>query len=447
MPERSAVEVERFKSFCRMHFRKFRRCTDWLDHEQWLEKSSYNENRKQQIRDAYDTYGFNNVTASFIKDELYTEIKAPRAINSYNDKIKYMLGPFIKTVEKNFFSNNCFVKGLTNSERDLKLEEICGDKRVGFTDFSSFESHHCGAYNDIFVEFVDYMRNGSCKLEFDMFKVLVKSVNKMRFVAAGVSSSVPERLMSGALWTSLQNSFLNIFMIKYLRFRSNDCFFDWDRMDTMVEGDDGIFTAFNVRSTLVRELGLKLKLEYAPHYRYASFCGRVVVDGICLTDPIKLLLKFQSMHMRYSGVKYSVLCSLYKAKALSYMEMYNGCPIVYNIAARIYERYRSYDLGIALKYLRDGWGWSDTMCDVKHVQKFPSPNVREVFSRLYGIGHESQEQSESWKGPRDLLCFEWPNQYVENIIATRIVNDNPLTTTKLLNRPLPRFCNEHWDVF
>lgn len=55
----------------------------------------------------------------------------------------------------------------------------------------------------------------------------------MKFKNCGVTATIPQRLMSGALYTSMQNSFLNLFVLKYLRYRADKRRFKFTNDDTL----------------------------------------------------------------------------------------------------------------------------------------------------------------------------------------------------------------------
>lgn len=361
----------------------------------------------------------NNHCSSFIKDEFYTELKAPRAINSYPDGLKWELGPFVKSLEKCFFSHPFFVKGMTNGERDDMLRMRMGDGMVGFTDFSSFECHHEGVYAEMFIEFVDYLRGGRCEKEFGVMKELVLGTNLMRFSKAGVVAEMPQRLMSGALWTSFQNSFLNLMCLKYLRYRCvRNQKFDFNSDDTMVEGDDGIFRYFRIREKYVTRLGLKLKIEAASHYSRASFCGRVVTESACVCDPIKTIIKLCWHEARFGQVKDSTMRSLIKAKAMSYLDMYNGSPVVTKLCAKLVNELRNIDERVAIKHLRDDFHRYDI--DKEMIVKEPTIVERNLVRDMFGMSIMSQIQCEQaideWNFGQDLrLPINVPISYVQNV--------------------------------
>jgi hypothetical protein len=431
MPAQCRYETERFRTFCRHHFRYFNKCDDWMTHAEWLKGSSYNEQRKKQVMDADKTWASPHNAECFIKDEFYEEVKAPRSIMAYNDKMKYQLGPFIKSLEKKFFSHKFFVKGMDDKQRDEKLDLICGDNNVGFTDFSSFESHHRGIYAELFVEFVNYLRDGCGTEEFRLFKDVVLGCNHLVYPKVGITAKVPQRLMSGALWTSFQNSFLNIFILKYLKFRANSYRFDWDDLDMMVEGDDGIFKAFNIRRSIIDKLGLKLKLKYANHYRYASFCGRVVTDNVCVTDPMKLIMKLMWIKMRYSGSKATTLNGLLKSKAMSYATSYRNAPIIHALCYDIYNKTKRYDHRKSVMMM-DGYDRGKALSSVHVVQPPDVPgSARELVEQLYGISANQQLSIENaiktHSGLHYVLPFEYNNMYVENLYSSLIHSPRGLT--------------------
>nr|QZZ63393.1 hypothetical protein [Leuven Tombus-like virus 6] len=384
MPERQSHTIDKFKHYVRSNFGFFGTINynNKFDFESWLEATSYNGARKKQLREALEEGPRipNNVCESFIKNEAYDEIKAPRTINSYPDYVKAKLGPFIKSIEKQFFSRPFFVKGLTSHERDIILRARFGGKSVGFTDFSSMEAHHFGDFAELFVELVDHMRDGHFSDEFVIFKELVLGNNQLVFRGSGVRAEIPQRLMSGALWTSLQNSFINLVILKYLRHRA-DKTASFSDLDTLCEGDDGIFLSFHVRKRIVKNLGLKLKINFASDFTKASFCGRVLSTRCCLTDPIKFLRKFNFLPAKYMHVSRSKELSLIKARCLSYLCEYSGTPILTPFCLRVLSQLKHIDSRYGIRELNDGYHLFQPDFEVNEV----TDDERAITYQMYGI--------------------------------------------------------------
>jgi len=390
MPERKVNSMMKFINFARNHFKNFGVCRKWYTLEDWLASTNYTIARKKQLMDSVIKMDYvRNRCASFIKFEGYGEVKAPRTINSYPDQIKVMLGPFIKSLEKHFFNKPFFVKGLNNTERDNMLRNVFSGSKVGFTDFSSMEAHHFGHFAQLYVDFVDYMRGGMFDTEFSVFKDLVLGNNILSFPRCGVSATIRQRLMSGALWTSFLNSFINLFLLKYFRFRVERNF-DFDRLDTFVEGDDGIFLSFRIREKIVKNLGLKLKINFSPDFNRASFCGRVITRDSCITDPLKILRKFSTFSMKYYGCKETKMLSLMKARCQSYLTEYNGTPILTKFCERFLSKYRYIDGRYGASQI-DEYHALDWTIKAKSINDESRPLCEEMF----GVSQYEQSRMES----------------------------------------------------
>lgn len=391
--------------------------------EEWLAQSNYNEARKRALIEAKPLFDrrYANVCKCFVKDEAYDEEKYARGIMSYEDTVKANLGPVVHAAEKLFFSEPFFVKGMSNAERDERLRSLFTGEVLG-TDFTSFEAHHRGIYAELFAEFIGYMLGGiqdnpetldAVRLIQDL--VLGKNVARFR----GVTVTVDQRLMSGALWTSFQNSFLNLMVLKYLRSRSADQgHASFDVPNTLVEGDDGIMTPFVWDSNLVASMGLRLKLERSAEFKYASFCGRVVDEHSCVGDPLKVLLKLMWYPTKYISRSPKVMASLLKARAMSYLESYPGCPVISIVCWKIIRDLRSIDERVGESLLRTDTYRLPTLKTPLDLRAEPSihADTRMLVEELYGLTIDQQIAIErSYDRFTVSLPFAWSREYVCNV--------------------------------
>jgi len=81
-------------------------------------------------------------------------------------------------------------------------------------------------------------------------------------------------------------------------------------------------------------LGAKAKLETFDSYNEASFCGVCFgsSDGSIVKDPIKVLLDFGYANYVYLRCSHSTRLKLIRAKSLSLLYSYPGCPILKSLA-------------------------------------------------------------------------------------------------------------------
>lgn len=411
----SDLFVEYSRIFILRHVRKLKMMEietagSWLDH------ASYPGARKEALRKLiHSQSSYDDDTAackSFIKWEGYMEPKNPRAINSYSDLSKVILGPLIHAMDKALFSLPFFVKGTNPSEWPDKLHEIFGDLPVMGTDFSSFEAHHRGKYSGIIHFWVMHSLR-DLGLEPSTLRLLSKLIlgtNTIKFKTC--TATIPQRLMSGALWTSSSNSLLNFLMLSFLtsyKLYGGNVHVMLDNIFSfkgIFEGDDGLCVASSVDEKLMEEIGLghgdgkKLKFDFYKNYSTASFCGIVVnsSEGEVITDPIKVIRNFCVLEMKYAASKPSVHLSLLRAKAMSYKYLYGNCPIIGVMCDHYLKLTRSITAN-AIKSETKHWLLRNVSDEVlRNAWKKPfkaSDSSRELMSSVFNIPVATQLEMEN----------------------------------------------------
>lgn len=306
---------------------------DWLSHSKYSgkQRTKFAELRKSVICKDSDHVK----SKSFIKDEGYAEPKNARAINSYTDESKVLLGPLVHSVDQKTYKCGFFVKGTNPKNWPETLEKLFGDEPVMETDFSSFEAHHFGTFAEIVHFWMNHMiKHVATENQVKMIRRMMLGVNTSEF--KHLTSQIHQRLMSGALWTSSGNGVLNLLIMSYLQAGDTrgDAIKLAERMIKefvgRVEGDDGITLARGNNQAIIDALGIKLKLEVKEHFTQASFCG-ITCDRhemSVLTDPKKVIRNFFWLPAKWRNARESVKLGLLRAKALSYKYNFNNCPIV-----------------------------------------------------------------------------------------------------------------------
>jgi len=350
--------VQRFTAYSKAFIKRFGSVdrSDILEFDEWLASCGYSGGRKTQLANLWDD-DFNIDTRLlksklFLKWEGYLKPKHARGINSYSDESKLIFGPLFKSMDKCFFRERFFTKGTDVSERPGMLYDLFGERPVVETDFTSFESHHRGAFSDIVHYWMMHMMRGLRlpKGLQRLISVAVKGVNvcESQFITA----HVPQTLMSGALWTSSSNGLLNLLVMSYLWSNNkadnpeDQANFAFDNFKGLIEGDDGITETFDVDQQLIDSLGIDLKLESVNNYGEASFCGIVCPVGSddVLYDPKRFLRNFFWLPSKFERCKQSVKDGYIRAKALSYAHNFGGSPIVGPISRFICEHTKSINI-------------------------------------------------------------------------------------------------------
>lgn len=259
--------------------------------ETWLEGSKYNISQKEGFRSAFDAYMRGEITQnifacnSFIKKELYDELKYGRIINSRSDQFKAVVAPYIKQVEEQVFSSNHFVKHHHPSFTAERLQEIHrAYGTVVETDYSSFE----GSFTTEIM--------AACELQLfeyiladnpTILSLVRDSYLKPNKIVFRDKSSFQFRgsRMSGEMWTSLANGFTNAMLLEFCAHKAGA------EVDYLVEGDDGFYgTTNSFDSTIVTRLGFRLKIEEVMSINECSFCGvKVNAEGTNVGDAMKQL--------------------------------------------------------------------------------------------------------------------------------------------------------------
>jgi len=352
---------------------------------------------------------------SFIKDEFYPSFKWPRAINSYSDEVKAYVGATIKAIEKSYYAqvSNVCIKGTDPRQLKKRLDKFIG-AGVRVCDFSSFEAHHTGVYSKAFADFILHMtQHCTDRGPIELIVSLIRGQSHVQFRQAQMN--VRERLMSGAMWTSLQNFYLNYVIQLYIETRLRvptrslgmiDLETTQVDVNFLIEGDDGLVTYHEYNKILfkkiVKSMNVLLKVDYYDDVYEAGFCSNYIdVAGIkqgedenisrIVVDPIKTISKMIWMpkHMMSSNdskrlalLKGVVLSAKYRAWNAPIVGPY--CDHLLNMLSSITERRNVYDNG-----------YNNFIEEAKASQVWKSPAVvtdtsRSLVSRLFGISHSEQ---------------------------------------------------------
>nr|WRQ65642.1 RNA-dependent RNA polymerase [Tolivirales sp.] len=407
-------EIGRFVKYCKAFILHFKPVLpgDVKDFDAWLETTSYPGPRKKVLREVYERGGIVSalimISASFLKDEGYDKPKMPRGINSYSDLSKTIFGPIFQAIDKKTFQQRWFVKGMDVSERPELLDQEFGNKPVIETDFTSFESHHRGAFSKVIWFWMMHMMRGLNLPAYlrRMLAVAVKGDNRTKFSC--VTAEVPQTLMSGALWTSSSNGVLNLMIMSYLwsRDKADEPVAQADLAYTsfrgFIEGDDGITEAFPVDEEIITKLGIDVKLEVKRNYGCASFCGIVCPLGSrkILYNPKKFIRNFFWLPTAFAQAKGKAQDGYIRAKALSYLYNFSGCPVVAPICYEVCKRTSGYNFTENLSHHFDSYKWAE----IQKVIKNPSfakeePTItwasRDHMANIFGITPLQQIQIEN----------------------------------------------------
>lgn len=436
MPEPDAITMRHFLAYARMVIHKLTpvRESDIKPWEDWLVGCGYPAGRRDALRALRRRYTSidDHVldVKAFIKWESYQCPKNARAILSYTDESKILLGPLVNAIDKATFKGlPYFVKGTDPKTWPEKLRDVFGDMPVNCTDFTSFEAHHRGPYAYIIYYWMAHMIRGLTgrRVLREMIKAMVLGRNVIKF--RDIVVQVDQRLMSGALWTSSANSMLNFLIMSYMTIRTRhgplspgSMLDKLGEFKGLFEGDDGICEYSPISEELISKMGIKLKMERAISFQQAGFCT-ILCESESLTtykDPFRVISKFFALPPKYKDSKRTKVLSYFRAKAQSMKYLFPDAPIIGPMMDWVLRRTKSIDITPALPDL-DYWHTYVLQFvrleDIKKPARVPD-GVRASVSSSFGISVMVQHSIEdvlmrcnSDVVPVDLAQFVSPDQW------------------------------------
>lgn len=224
--------------------------------------------------------------------------------------------------------------------------------------------------------------------------------------------------MSGEMNTSLGNGFSNLMFTLFLA-EENGCL----NIRGVVEGDDGLFTMEGLFPTVeqYKSLGLVIKQDIHDSISTASFCGIVFADRDrnIITNPLDEILNFGYCSGKYAKANERTRMQLLRAKALSMVYQYPGCPMLGALARYGLRMTKNCQVG---RLLNNGtfnmWEKEQLLealayfkKDYKHlsIQKDIGFDSRLLVEQLYGIPITVQVKFEEYMDAKtDLSPINFP---------------------------------------
>lgn len=265
------------------------------------------------------------VIQAFIKLEFYeVSDKFPRVIMPQEEASRAAFGAPLSEINHAIMKLPTSIKRYSFAERPNFMKNLFGDDPVQSNDFSSFESSTDkwvinNVLRPIFLAITYPSHEKRVKMYMDY------KCRPQNFKYGSLRFKSEPLMRSGDLDTASGNFFANDTAIAYASYKSGGLGVDHPRS---VEGDDSVFKRIPGVAVIFRNLGFTAKLEDHDHLRDASFC-RVYVGGTAaLTDGIYVLSKLGWSSAKYLFAKKEKKLALLKAKCMSYLCQYAGCPIV-----------------------------------------------------------------------------------------------------------------------
>lgn len=269
------------------------------------------------------------------------------------------------------------------------------------SDYSSFESHFSAEVMDN-IEFVVYRSIAArlpCELRLCLENILctlagTNSIQCRRFGTAKLNACRMSGEMNTSLGNGISNLIVNLFVLNQLGVK---------RVQGVIEGDDGLFRYFGPEVTAwdFKMTGFTIKISHVTESNKASFCGIIydIDDCVNVTNPISGLLEFGWGGGKYRAASDKTRMALLRAKSLSLLYSYPGCPILQSLALyglRITEgmhyriprdisMYEKEEYAKAVKYIKEN-GLPIRIVPVR---------TRVLVEEIYGISIDVQMSIES----------------------------------------------------
>lgn len=298
-----------------------------------------------------------NLVKAFLKDESYQKFKPPRGIYARTVAFKILFGVIFASFEEVIFHDKEFIKHIPARKRAAFLaDKLYGGTTFLVTDYSRFESQFrpwlMQATTGVALEHI--LEHTPHKDMFmAVFSKVLTGLNLIEF--SSIIAIVAGRRMSGEMNTSSSNGLGNSTVMRFAADEHGATF------KGVFEGDDGLMSWSGRVPTeeWFARLGLCIVLEVVPSWSTASFCG-VIVDVhnlVCITNPIKSIINFGWLSAAKYGAFGKNKCRiLYRARALSMLHQYPGCPIIQSFAHMVLRETRDIGDHGVMSLLRKGWG-------------------------------------------------------------------------------------------
>lgn len=384
-------------SFCEQYLRPLE--PGEAEFEDWIEQVNQPESRKKEIREAWEAAPYDDPSQvfkatevkGFLKDESNGDYKAARGINARCDWFKAHSGPIFDAISKQVFALPWFIKKIPVSDRPAAIlaKLFSNIAKTLNCDASSYEAH--------FEAMV--MRAIEFRLYLFMTRLVVAYARRMAYIMEVLSGVQNIRYKffdviiegircSGEMNTSLGNGFTTVILNLFIALLRKTF------VDLFAEGDDNLshwiedFKAPTARDWEI--LGWIMKVETPRDPAEASFCGNIFasMEEIVITDPRPALANFGWTNSKYTKANRSTRLQLLRAKALSMLHQYNGCPLLSAFGRRVEFLTRSVRIRQSIVNNMEQYKRTILQDAIKAgipEAIIPGPDTRDLVEYLYGI--------------------------------------------------------------
>jgi hypothetical protein len=400
----------------------------------------FRQHHYNRICDFFDFSQRGRKLSSFIKDEGYDKFKQSRTIQGNSrEMLEGDTGSYfsrvIKSIEKQVYHKMTgTVKGLTPHERADLLYNMDDYFTKWADDYSSYEaSFSIEKLEAVEFRFYSYMLQRFPPIVSEAIFKLIGGKNIMVF--KNLRFMVFARRMSGDADTALGNvvdNWVSTMLLLYMKGVSPE-----RAVEMMyLEGDDktlvtdGVIVTAEEATRFSKENGMKSKTQDGLDHEFNDFCqcctsvkyvkeenNRVLLGGI-----LKNLASFSNINVKYKDASEKVLNSLLRAKAMSLLYLYRGCPVLHALAVRILYLTRS--VNVRDKHWKEVLSYNIDFVDLRSFKfrEFLKMEIhledRAAVENVQGISVSMQLHMEEiinkWEGGPLSIPVEYFDTYTPN---------------------------------
>lgn len=472
--------LRQFRSFVRVFIRKhlgmlkLHPLTD-VSIMSWLDKSTYTKGEKRKMWAAlrrlthhlqlirayspdvislnYHFYSTVGAYSSFGKEEAFdtskyqlwniamlplSTFKHCRGIQGASLIQKMVMGAIEAKIEETLFNfvdpdmGFCpFIKHVPEAQRVHHVEKTLGSisGRILNTDFTAFESSVGAEFQQIverqLFEFMSSSLGHEARDFMMMFDFLFKRPTECRFKSVKVTMEQRKSRMSGCMWTSLMNGWINYLVNKFMAHQTGS------KMFGLFEGDDGLMVVDSRFPTgeAFGSLGMIIKMQQYPTLGEAGFLSMYwghTQTQMC--DPVKWLGGLGYSYSKLSLHAGETVChGLLKAKCFSALARVPGMPVVGPISYKLVNKIKS-------RMRLDGLnGFHD-----RDVKRYTQQQITATINAYHGVLDADRVIFAALFGWSPGLQKRIEDEFGEHL---------GMQTSQLLDHVMPSVWRDYFDLF
>ena len=331
--------------------------------------------------DAYQLDKRGRIIELHVKREFYVAKKLARLIMPLPMRSRVAYCAVISALNKTIYGFPSCVKNMDFDSRVARIRSLFHTDTLS-NDNSSFESSQdLWVLNNIIEPIYLALCDGKDDGRLQAYINYRKQKLIMRY--DGLQFETEPILNSGGLDTSLSNFLFNDSSVRFAAWKAG---MGVD-INMLAEGDDLVCEVIPNLERVLRDIGITTKLEYHDNPNDVSFCRCYPGGNNNLTDAVYALAKLGWSDAKYLGANDNKKLGLLKAKCMSYLVQFGGCPIIGPVCKEIYLKLHEVETVID-----DDWWEKEKMkfWSENGANKVTTLKDRSEYMRLFNVEIDTQ---------------------------------------------------------